>query len=318
MPKGGLIDTWILRRVARQSGTVEIGRKRVYILPTRFGWGFALMSFIMLLGATNYANSMAFALCFLLAALGLVSLHHTHANLVSLRVRAGNSTPGFAGETLGLQIIIDNPSARVRYDLQAAWRGEPTAHQGDLSAAGSLHLDLPLQAGQRGYQAAPGFRLSTEFPLGLFRAWTWIELDMGAWVYPSPIDSGALPIGQGYTETHSEHASQSGDDFMGLRPYRIGDPLGRVHWKRMAVERIPQVKQFGQARTTRQWLDWNALPQLQAEARLSQIAFWALRAQESGIAFGLRLPGREVAIAEGEAHLHRCLLELAMFGGAAR
>ena len=92
------IDAWVLRRVRRQPGPVEVQRNRVYIVPTRFGWGFALTVLVMLLGAMNYSNSMAYALAFLLMGLGLVCMHHTHANLVHVSLRAGRSKPVYAGE----------------------------------------------------------------------------------------------------------------------------------------------------------------------------------------------------------------------------
>ena len=73
------IDAWALSRVQRQRGPVTVQRNRIYIVPTRFGWGFALMCVVMLLGAMNYSNSMAFALAFLL--IGLVSIGPTLAIL---------------------------------------------------------------------------------------------------------------------------------------------------------------------------------------------------------------------------------------------
>ena len=36
------IDHYVMSRVKRQAGPVEIGRRRVYIVPTRFGYGFAI------------------------------------------------------------------------------------------------------------------------------------------------------------------------------------------------------------------------------------------------------------------------------------
>ena len=32
------IDAWVLVRVKREPGPVQVPRHRVYILPTRFGW----------------------------------------------------------------------------------------------------------------------------------------------------------------------------------------------------------------------------------------------------------------------------------------
>ena len=75
------IDAWIFTRLKRMPGPVEVSRRRVYIPLARYGYGYGLLLFTMLMGAMNYSNSMAFALTFLLSGLGLVAMHHTHGNL---------------------------------------------------------------------------------------------------------------------------------------------------------------------------------------------------------------------------------------------
>src|SRR3569623_543661 len=77
------VNQWIMTRTRRVPGPVDVSRRRVYIVPTRFGYLFAVMLLVMLLGAMNYSNSMAFALTFLLSSMGLIAMHHTHGNLVN-------------------------------------------------------------------------------------------------------------------------------------------------------------------------------------------------------------------------------------------
>ena len=49
------------------------------------------------------------------------------------------------------------------------------------------------------------------------------------------------------------------------------------------------------------------------EARLSRLTAWVLAAHRAGAAFGLRLPGLEIALAQGEAHRRVCLEALALW-----
>ena len=188
------IDAWVMARVKRQSGPITIGRNRVYILPTRFGYFFAFMLLVMLLGAMNYSNSMAFLLTFLLSGIGLVCMHHTHANLAHLQLRAGTSEPVFAGETAHFEVRIDNPAAQPRYSLALSWpKEEERARPGDVEARASTVLMLSLPATRRGWLPARVFSLSTEYPLGLFHAWTWAQLDMRCLVFPHPARPGVPP-----------------------------------------------------------------------------------------------------------------------------
>ena len=58
---------WARRRQGADTHAVELKRRRIYVLPTRFGIVFAAMVFAMLLGSLNYGASLGFALTFLLA-----------------------------------------------------------------------------------------------------------------------------------------------------------------------------------------------------------------------------------------------------------
>ncbi len=59
--------------------------------------------------------------------------------------------------------------------------------------------------------------------------------------------------------------------------------------------------------------DWDSLPALDTESRLSQLCRWVIDAHERGEAFGLRLPGSAIEPNIGTAHRERCLDALALF-----
>ena len=80
-------------------------------MPTPAGYAFAAMVFALWLGAMNYSNSMGFALAFLLAGIGLVAMHMTHANLLGIELRGCDAPPVHAGETARLRIDIGQPQA---------------------------------------------------------------------------------------------------------------------------------------------------------------------------------------------------------------
>lgn len=308
------IRRWIATRTKRAPGPWPIRRQRVYIVPTRSGYGFALLLFVMLLGALNYSNSMAFALTFLLSGIGLLAMHHTHGNLVNLEVRALKVAPVHTGEQLRFRIELANASKLARYALSAAWEQQAPVPHADVPAGGSGELQLPLVAPRRGWLPAPRFSVVTEFPLGLFHAWTWVELDMQALVYPRIAPSGLAPPAAG-GGTGLDPANRSGEDeFAGLRPYRPGDSLRAVHWKSLPKLRQPMVKQFAEASAQELWLDWDRLPPgWGVEGRLSQLARWVLDAEAISQPYGLRLPGTVLPPARGAAHRHACLAALAVF-----
>jgi uncharacterized protein (DUF58 family) len=307
------IDAWVLARVKRQPGPVQVPRYRVYILPTRFGYGFALLVMVMVLAAMNYSNSMAFALAFMLAGLGLVAMNHTHGNLVNVEVRPGPVDPVFAGEVAHFEVHVRNPAARGRHALSVGWPRQPVLASADVAPGGDAVLKLPVAATRRGWLPARVFAVSTEFPLGMFHAWTWLELEMSCLVYPRP-----APRGRGTPPARGAGTSLTGnrpglDEFAGLRNYQRGDTPRSIHWKSFPKLQAPMVKQFQETLDREFWLDWDELPDLDAEQRLSQLARWILDAEAANQSYGLRIPGTRLPPARGPAHRHACLKALALY-----
>lgn len=308
------INRWVAGRVTRQAGPVSIPRHRIYIVPTRFGYGYGLLLLVMLLGAMNYSNSMAFALTFLLMGLGLLGMHHTHANLLNLRLRAGKAAAVFAGEQARFQVWIENPSKSTRYTVALGWPDEPPAAYLDVPAGGHAEGTLPLSTSQRGWLRAPRFAVATEFPLGLLHAWTWIELDMNTVVYPAPATQArSPPIAAGDTGEVANNR-RGVDEFVGLRAYATGDTPRTVHWKSFAKLGTPLVKQFGEAVSSECIFDWDALNELPVEARLAQLTRWVLDAEIARQPYVLQLPEQRLGPALGETHRHACLRALALYG----
>jgi uncharacterized protein (DUF58 family) len=300
-------------RPAPEVAPVTLTQRRLYILPTRHGLLFALLLLVMLLGAINYANSMGFVLTFLLGSLAVVSILHTWRNMARLTVSAGKSAPVFAGQAARFQICLDNAGNIPRYAIGLSV-AKDTAGFTDVAPRHLVCLEFSLPATRRGLLHAPGFSLFSTFPLGLFRTWSRLNLDMSCLVYPRPASENLpLPVAQAQTGQGLRHG-EGHDDFSGLRTYHSGDSLRHVAWKAMAREQGMLTKQFSGEAQQELWLDWDALPGMESEARLSRLARWVLDADAAAQRYGLRLPGRVLPPATGAEHRRQCLETLALFG----
>ena len=133
---------WITRGESPDWRRVTLSRRRIYILPTRAGYGFAVILIVMLLGATNYSNSMAFVLTFLLVSLGANAMWLTHRNLLGLDIVAEGAAPIFAGQSAHVRLVIVNPHRQPRYGLRLAI-GDNPAQTVDVPAQGQAETTLP-------------------------------------------------------------------------------------------------------------------------------------------------------------------------------
>ena len=292
-----------------RAGRVRLAYRQVFILPTLQGWGFALLLLIMLVGAINYNNSLAYGLTFLLAGLGQVALYHTYRNLTGLEVHAGASRDAFAGGSAGFELRLRNPDTRERPAIRA-WLEADAPGIVSLPAGQTLSLWLQRQAPRRGRLQAGTLLLETRFPLGLFRAWTRLRLDQAAWVYPRPAPAPPPPQAPRQPSEAGDQGRGS-DDFRGFRQFHSGDSLRHVHWKAVARGQGMLTKEFGGDRVEECWFDWEALAGLDAETRLSVLCRWVLDAAAEQRHFGLRLPSCRLEPDQGPTHRERCLRALA-------
>ncbi len=297
-----------LRGEGPQTGPITLTRRRVFILPTRYGWLFGLMLLVMWLGSVNYNNGLGFALTFLLGGLGLVSILHTYRNLSGLTFSAGRVAPVFAGEQARFVVNVENPGGpRDSIALQL-----PGAAPVVCDVARQCAVTLARLAPQRGRLSMGRFTVSTVFPLGLFRAWSHLDLDIRCLVYPRRAAPQPLPDAE---PASSESSSGRGtDDFAGVREYQSGDSLRHVHWKAVARQDVLLTKQFSGGAVSELWLDWQRLPpNMDAESRLSLLCRFVLDAHGAQLRYGLRLPGKDIAQGSGAAHQQACLEALALF-----
>jgi len=302
-----------LLRTARQRRDMAVlDRRHVYILPTRSGLLFGLMLAGMLLGAINYSLSLGFVLAFWLGGLGVVAMLHTWRNLAHLAVSPGKTTPVFAGEPAHFILMVRDANHRPRYAI-GLQHDKETPALGDIAADGYCSLSLTLPTTRRGWFKPGRVTVFTEFPLGLFHAWGYVELDSACLVYPHPAPPGLpLPSFSIDAQPQGSHATGGDEDFSGLRNYRIGDSLRRVDWKASSREQGMYTKEFeGQGQQVL-WLKWEMVTGQDLETRISRLTRWVLDAHEAGLAWGLHLPARQIGPASGDAHLQDCLQALAL------
>lgn len=295
---------------------VTLNRRRIFILPSREGLIFVLIVFAMLLAAINYRNGMIYLLTFLLAGLGVVAMLHTYRNMARLRFHAGRVEPVFAGETAQFSIQIHNPTDLDRYALSFLLNQHPDSAEvtADILARDAVFIHLGCHSQYRGSLPLGRFTVSSRYPLGLFRAWSYLDLAMIGVVYPAPGLPQPLPPNDAGARHESQARVAGVDDFYGLRGYVPEDSPRHVHWKAVARGQGMVTKEFTGGGSSERWLTWEQTEGLATEARLSLLCRWLLDAEHAGDSYGLRLPGVDIFPGQGESQLHECLHALAFFG----
>lgn len=286
-------------------------RRRIYILPTRYGLFFGVLVFVMLLGSLNYNNNLALMLTFLLGGMLLIAPVHTYRNLAGLRVISCQAAPVFAGQRARFALLLANPGDAPRTAIRA-WNGDDEDRV-SVTPGGETRLTLARPAPRRGRLGAGRIRLFTEYPLGLFHAWTWLDEPGATVVYPRPAaPRPPLPAPGGGTRRGATREDE--EDFSGIRDYRPGDPARRIAWKALARTDELMSKVYTAPAGETLWLDFAHAGHGDTETRLSILAGWVLDAEARNIRYGLRLPGGRIEPGRRAGHRERCLGALALHG----
>jgi uncharacterized protein (DUF58 family) len=304
---------WARRRQGTDRGHAELTGKRIYILPTRAGLIYAGIVVLLLISSMNYSNNMGFALTFLLTGVGLVAMHHCQSNLSRLHVRLVDTESCFAGQQAGLRLQLRNTGITRRWQLQAGWRRH-SEFCTDMDADSIVEVVLPLETRARGLLPAPRIAISSVFPLGLFRAWSWIHLDVAIVVWPQPAERAERTPAADHTADSHVTTANSGEDLSGVRDYQRGDSPRRIDWKGLARHGDLRVREYTDGSASKAWIDWNDIGAAGTERRLSLMTRLVLDADAEGTDYGLRLPGTTINPAHGDTHKRECLNALATYG----
>src|ERR1700679_3657084 len=117
------LRAWTARRHGPDSLPMRILRRRVYILPTRFGIMLALMLAAMMIAGLNYNSNLGLAFTFLMAGVALVTMHHCNRNLLSLQVDATAEVDAFAGGEANFDFVLRCFSSVKPHYVEISFKG---------------------------------------------------------------------------------------------------------------------------------------------------------------------------------------------------
>ncbi|WP_407570361.1 DUF58 domain-containing protein [Deinococcus altitudinis] len=306
---------------------------RIYVLPTRLGGAFVLLSLLTLVGCINYLLSLGYALTFLLLSVWVVCAVHASRALVGAGVKVTLPDRAFAGAPLSLGAALTAPALAtqplgLRVGTALLWlegQDESVGQAAGIQVAGvgadSASGTLTLPAFERGPQRLPTLRLEGHDPLGLWRSSVYPAAgDMGSsqpppfLVYPAPEEQAPPPPLDQHTGQAAETRRAAGDEEVhGLREYRPGDAPRRIAWKQAARTGTLFTRTYDAPQAAALALDYGATAAGDTEARVSRLCAWVLEAERRGCEFSLELPGTRLERAAGDAQVRRALELLARY-----
>jgi uncharacterized protein (DUF58 family) len=250
--------------------------RRLRLAITRLGMQFLAAMLFMGVFAVNTGNNLLYMIFSIMLGFFLVSGWASRQAIRDLDLGALEEGNLFARVRGGLRVRFkDRAPGRVRgLEVHLEVDGiqvEPGFFPGGRGGTLEVPLSLSVQPQRRGICRLKTLELRTAFPFGLMeKAWTF-QLDHELLVLPYPRALSSRQLREGDLTQPRPRAGVSCPD--GARPFREGDPLSRVHWKRTAQRGAPWVRTFEdeQASGLRLHLDprdWSPGPEFERELEL--------------------------------------------------
>lgn len=304
-----------LTRLRRsESLPIRLDRRRIYVLPTGFGVSFGLLLFVMLIGSLNYANNPALLLTCLFGAAGGASLFIGFRATNGLALTRISADECHAGAPLKLRLRFA-PASRTRPSLRLRCADVEGA---DAETAFALHAGVEsdvvvtVPTAQRGWLCIGRIRMSTDYPLGLFHIWSWLNPDSEFLIYPAiETPPPAWPAGDGREDVLAR--AGAGEDHAGLRDYRVTDPPRLIAWKASARHDTLLVRDAEYRSSDALVFDYATLRGIDHEARIRRLTAWVLMAESAQREYIVRLPDGALGPAVGTLQRQACLRALALF-----
>ncbi|OEY71020.1 hypothetical protein BI198_08620 [Rheinheimera salexigens] len=305
--------TWLSRWLDKRqpaATSITLSQRIIFILPTRYGIWFSLLCVLLYLLGTNYQNNLILLVCYLLLSIWLVSIVLTFRNLNGLSLSCSSNNEGYADQDLAINISTVSQSPRYMLKFQFINQPHNLAYS-VIKPTLDTALSLNIAGKSRGHYPLPRLKVSSSYPFGLWRSWSYIALKQQYWVYPSPLKTSSTHFGQNKTvQPHLDtEISQQ------LRQYQTGDSLNLILWKRLARDSTRPIVRL---REPIQQYDpsWVTIADLSGAALEQALSYGCekLLALEADKQFyGLKTSKVTYPPSQGALHLQRCLQHLALY-----
>lgn len=292
--------------------------------PTRPGWVFFALTFGVGFAALNTGNNLLYLVLSLMLAFLVLSGVLSEAALRGITVRRRMPRELFAENASLVALEIRNLQRRIPAmaivveDMRrdgARLRPAGRCFVLRVAPGGAEERFYRLRPERRGVLALHGFRVSTRFPFGLFSKALEIEAPDDALVYPAIDPLERRDDGRGAHEGGGAQPRPSnGGEVGGLRDFRTGDPMRRIHWRAALrrgslVVRESESDRRGEHEVRLRTQDVGPGEAFEKAVRraASEIVAWL----DAGARVALRTDGARFAAADGAAQRARLLAFLA-------
>ncbi|MCT8986043.1 DUF58 domain-containing protein [Shewanella phaeophyticola] len=311
-------DRWLTRRLPPQKH-ITLSHRSIFILPSGFGLFWMGLIVLLYLFGTNYQNNLVIGLSLLLASVFHTCIIYSYKNLAGLSFNAVNPPIAYAGDDSPFPIMLTGHTSNKHSDTSHQQICLQFKHQRHVRLK---HMEqqsvaaVPFEHPKRGHLTPGRIKVSSNFPLGLCRAWSYVDLDIHHVIFAKP-EACDIVLSSQLSDSDSQHEHgklrPGVDDYKGLRAYVPGESLKQVAWKQWAQDKGMLSKEFAEPEGLPVWLSLAQTSGKDLEQQLSRLAWQVDKLSQTQQIFGLILGNTVINQHTGEAHRIACQTAIATY-----
>ncbi|WP_153913692.1 DUF58 domain-containing protein [Shewanella sp. TC10] len=309
---------WLNKRIP-PNNQVTLTHKSIFILPSGFGLAWFVLICVLYLFGTNYQNNLVIGLSLLLASVLHTCIIYSYKNLAGLTLTSQIPPETHANQNIAFPVSLSskiNKNNSHTSHQQICLNFAEQRHIRLTEVDDSTNATIAFSPQARG-QFNPGrIQVSSNFPLGLFRTWSYVDLDINHIIYAEPLNTqvSLTSLDDDNTSEFDHGKLQPGvDDYKGLKTYVEGESLKQVAWKQWAQGRGMLTKEFAQPEGKPVWLSLDDTQGTNIEQKLSKLAWQVNTLSQAQQVFGLALHKHVIEQDSGEAHRKQCQQLIALY-----
>ncbi len=308
------------KRMTLNNGDI-LDAKHIFILPNKNGYIFLSVLVVMIFFGLNYENNLILIVAFLAVSVLITSLFLTYHNLLGVSVKVQDPQYDiFAGNAITLPVYINSNKHRPIRNLLITTAHGPALFVNDIP--GNTQSSISLPPLKRGFRKVKRLSVSTNYPLGLFQAFSYIEPHLSILVLPqpetceyllqkTPQSSNLMHENTNNTQRLISSIAKGNDEICGLKPYRMGEPINLIDWRQSAKGRGIMIKDFSADQNMSFYLTKDSIKSLDLEEQISMLTYAVIDLTMRNIQFGFDFNGLTYKPDCSRDHRQRILISLA-------
>ncbi len=287
---------------------------RTYIIPTGLGLILGLSIFLAFIIAVTFGHPFSYFITFFSIAIIVVCAFHTNYSIARLKTFYFKDEFIECGRECEISFEVSTKEIRNAKSVFTRVDGSKKLKQSIVSKTSSRLRAIVYRDGC-GVFKTPRVRIHTTYPLGLFRAWKYVEVKNNLIVYPKRISGH-----ESYSDTSIIQNSdaifkqnlETKEEFLDHRRFRETDSWKHIDWKAYARGKGLLTKNFSGNESVVVTLEVRSSSSLEFLGLVTEELFRNYELSKDTI---FVLDDEVISRGSNKLHLHKCLRVLSLLGG---